>query len=119
MRHRLRGKRTMLRNCLTIAFIIGGVVAAPAETTIVLNPKDRPMMPGAEQVRVSVGVNMFVPLTDGGEQAIKAQEDARRLVYVLLRANAPFCATCWRANVVSNRSTSMCSAISSGSRRTA
>jgi hypothetical protein len=83
MRHRLRGKRTMLRICLTIAFIIGGVVAAPAETTIVLNPKDRPMMPGAEQVRVSVGVNMFVPLTDGGEQAIKAQEDARRLVYDL------------------------------------
>jgi hypothetical protein len=39
-------------------------VAAPAETTI-------------------VGVNMFVPLTDGGEQAIKAQEDARRLVYDL------------------------------------
>jgi glutamine amidotransferase PdxT len=73
----------MLRTGLTIAFIIAGVLAADAETTIVLNPKDRVMMPGAEQVRVSVGINMFVPLTDGGEQAIKAQEDARRLVYDL------------------------------------
>jgi glutamine amidotransferase PdxT len=73
----------MLRTGLTIAFIIAGVLAADAETPIVLNPKDRVMMPGAEQVRVSVGVNMFVPLTDGGEQAIKAQEDARRLVYDL------------------------------------
>jgi hypothetical protein len=41
------------------------------------------MMTGAEQVRVSVGINMFVPVTDGGEQAIKAQEDARRVVYEL------------------------------------
>ena len=71
----------MLRICLTIAFTIAGVLAAPAETTIVLNPK--PMMVGAEQVRVSVGINMFVPMTDGGDQAIKAQEDARRLVYDL------------------------------------
>jgi hypothetical protein len=80
--HQPPGKFTMLRMCLTIAFIIAGAVAAHAETTIVVNPKDRPTMPGAEQVRVSVGINMFVPLTDGSEQA-KAQEDARRVVYDL------------------------------------
>jgi hypothetical protein len=73
----------MLRICLTTLFIIAGALAAHAETTIVLNPKDRPMMPGVEQVRVSVGINMFIPLTDGGEQSVKAQEDARRMVYDL------------------------------------
>jgi hypothetical protein len=77
------------------------------------------MMTGAEQVRVSVGIDMFVPVTDGGEQAIKAQEDARRVVLISPRASALFCATRWRANVTSNRSTSMCSAISSGSKGTA
>jgi hypothetical protein len=73
----------MLRICLVTAFAIAGAIAAHAETTIVLNPKERPMMPGAEQVRVSVGINMFVPLTDGGDHSIKAQEDARRMVYDL------------------------------------
>jgi hypothetical protein len=73
----------MLRTSVTIMFVIAGALAVHAETTIVVNPKDRPMMTGAEQVRVSVGINMFVPVTDGGEQAIKAQEDARRVVYDL------------------------------------
>ena len=39
----------MLRICLMIAFIVAGA-AAHAETTIVLNPKDRPTMPGGELV---------------------------------------------------------------------
>ena len=73
----------MLRTCLTMLFVIAGAIATHAETTIVVNPKDRPMMPGAEPVRVSVGINMFIQLTDGGDQAIKAQEDARRIVYDL------------------------------------
>jgi hypothetical protein len=73
----------MLRTLVTIMFVIAGALAAHAETTIVVNPKDRPMTMEAEQVRVSVGINMFVPVTGGGEQAIKAQEDARRVVYDL------------------------------------
>jgi hypothetical protein len=76
----------MLRFFLITAFAVASAVGARAETTIVVNPKDRPMMPtmpGAEQVRVSVGINMFVPLTDGAEQSVKAQEDARRMVYDL------------------------------------
>jgi hypothetical protein len=73
----------MLRTFVTIMFVIAGALAVHAETTIVVNPKDRPMTTGAEQVWVSVGINMFVPVTDGGEQAIKAQEDARRVVYDL------------------------------------
>jgi hypothetical protein len=73
----------MLRTFATIMFVIAGALAVRAETTIVVNPKDRPMTMGAEQVRVSVGINMFVAVTDGGEQAIKAQEDARRVVYDL------------------------------------
>jgi hypothetical protein len=74
----------LLRFCLMTAFVIAGAVAAHAETTIVVNPKDRlPTMPGAEQVRVSIGINMFIPLTDGADQSVKAQEDARRMVYDL------------------------------------
>jgi hypothetical protein len=76
----------MLRFLLLTAFAIASAVGAHAETTIVVNPKDRPVMPmipGAEQVRVSVGINMFIPLTDGADQSAKAQEDARRTVYDL------------------------------------
>jgi len=73
----------MLRACLTTMLVIAGAVAASAETTIVLKPNDRPMSPGAEQIRVSVGVNVFIPLTEGGDQSAKAQEDARRMVYGL------------------------------------
>ena len=32
---------------------------------------------------MSVGVNVFIPLTEGGDQSAKAQEDARRMVYGL------------------------------------
>ena len=76
----------MLRFLLLTAFAIASAVGAHAETTIVVNSKDRPVMPmipGAEQVRVSVGINMFIPLTDGADQSAKAQEDARRTVYDL------------------------------------
>jgi len=38
----------------------------------------------AEQVRISVGVNMFVPApSDDGEQALKAQEASRKMIYEL------------------------------------
>jgi hypothetical protein len=73
----------MLRTCLTTVLVIAGAVAASAETTIVLKPNDRPMAPGVEQIRVSVGVNLFIPLTEGGDQSAKAQEDARRMLYGL------------------------------------
>lgn len=72
----------MLRICLTAMFVIAGAVAAHTQT-IVVKPNDRPMMPGGEQVRVSVGINLFIPLSEGGDQSVKAQEDARRIVYDL------------------------------------
>jgi hypothetical protein len=72
-----------MRFCLLSAFIVAFTVTASAETTIVVKPGDRPMIPGtAEQVRITVNVNMFVPLGDNSDQA-KAQEDGRRLVYNL------------------------------------
>jgi hypothetical protein len=70
-------------------FLLPALVAAFATTasaqTIVVRPNDRSMMPpAAEQIRVSVGVNMFVPApSDNSEQSLKAQEDARRMVYNL------------------------------------
>jgi hypothetical protein len=73
----------MLRTCLTAVFVLAGAVAASAETTIVLNPNGRPAASGVEQIRVSLGINLFIPLTDGGDQSTKAQEDARRMVYSL------------------------------------
>jgi hypothetical protein len=70
----------MLRVCLLTLFAVTGATAAPAQT-IVVKP-ERPMMPAVEQIRVSVGINLFVPLTDGDAPA-EAQEDARRIVYDL------------------------------------
>ena len=65
---------------------VGALVLATTASaqTIVVRPNDRPLMPGAaEQVRVSVGVNLFVPLSDNSDQALKAQEDSRRAIYNL------------------------------------
>jgi hypothetical protein len=109
----------MLRTSVTIMFVIAGALAVHAETTIVVNPKDRPMTTGAEQVRVSVGINMFVPVTDGGDRRSRRKKTHAGSSMISPRASALFCATRWRANVTSNRSTSMCSAISSGSKGTA
>jgi hypothetical protein len=109
----------MLRACLSTLLFIAGAVAAPAETTIVLKPNDRPMMQGVEQARVSVGISMFVPLADGGDQVIKAQEDARRVVYDLAERECGILREVLASEAIGNRSTSTCSAISSGNRRTA
>ena len=57
--------------------------AASAQTIVVKPNEPRPIGPiVAEQVRVSIAVNMFVAApNDESEQALKAQEDGRRLVY--------------------------------------
>ncbi len=73
----------MLRLYLLPALITAFTTAAAAQT-IVVKPNERAMMPAmADQVRIQVGVNMFVPLSDSSDQSIKAQEDARRVVYDL------------------------------------
>ncbi len=71
----------MSRLYLVPVLIVACTAAASAQT-IVVRPADRPSMP--EQVRVTVGVNVFVPAPDdAGDQSLKAQEDARRKVYEL------------------------------------
>jgi hypothetical protein len=72
----------MLRAGLLLAALtIAGAVGAHAE--IIIRQNERPAMQSADQVRVTVGVNMFIPVTEGGDQSVKAQEDARRAVYNL------------------------------------
>jgi hypothetical protein len=71
----------MSRLYLVPVLVVACTAAASAQT-IVVKPADRPSMP--EQVRVTVGVNVFVPAPDdAGDQSLKAQEDARRRVYEL------------------------------------
>src|SRR5262249_31663983 len=71
----------MLRWSLVLALAAAGTVAASAQT-IVVKPAERPALP--QQVRVSIGVNMFVPAADdNSDQSLKAQEDARRKIYEL------------------------------------
>lgn len=74
----------MLRNYLLSAFVAVFATAASAQT-IVVNPGRQSMAPaGAEQVRISLGVNIFVPApNDDSEQALKAQEGGRRMIYEL------------------------------------
>jgi hypothetical protein len=74
----------MLRFSLPAVFLTALLTGASAQT-IVINPnKNGEVMPSsrAEMVRVSLGLNMFVA-APGGEspQALKAQEDGRKLVY--------------------------------------
>ncbi len=72
----------MLRLSLLIALVVS-TTAASAQTTVVIKPGERAPV-AASQVRVSVGVNMFVAApNDNGEQSLKAQEDGRRLIYTL------------------------------------
>jgi hypothetical protein len=78
--------RLYLGRCLLPLVLGVGVTAASAQT-IVINP-DRAMAPitapPAEELRISVGVNTFVPSPAGdGEQALKAQEGGRRMIYEL------------------------------------
>lgn len=53
--------------------------------TIVINPKP-PMLhgPATQPVRISVGVSNFLPAPSGdAAQALKVQEDGRRMIYQL------------------------------------
>jgi hypothetical protein len=71
----------MLRLSLVLALTAAGTLAASAQT-IVVKPAERPALP--QQVRVSIGVNMFVPAADdNSDQSLKSQEDARRKIYEL------------------------------------
>jgi hypothetical protein len=75
----------MLRRVL-LPIVFTAFATAVAAQTIVINPNKPPMPPGpvAQPVRISVGVNAFVPAPAGdSEQALKAQENGRRLVYQL------------------------------------
>ena len=75
----------MPRVFLLLPMLIVFAVAADAQT-IVINPDKSAVLPpsaaSAEPVRISVGVSTFVPTPSGdSEQALKAQEDGRRMIY--------------------------------------
>jgi hypothetical protein len=75
----------MLRPVLISAMLMTFAVSADAQT-IVINPDKSGVLPPAktmsEPVRISVGVNTFAPAPAGdGDQALKAQEDGRRMIY--------------------------------------
>jgi hypothetical protein len=73
----------MRRYAFLSAIFVAFATAASAQT-IVINPsKPGVMAPGRpEQVRVSLGISMFVPSPgDDSAQALKAQEDGRKTVY--------------------------------------
>ena len=79
----------MLRFALLPAVLFALASAAHA-TTIVINPNRTPGVlpsalppPAVEPIRVSLGINTFVPTPAGGdpEQVLKAQEAGRKLVY--------------------------------------
>jgi hypothetical protein len=73
----------IVRQLLLPAVIV--VLAGPATAqTIVINPNKSGVTPpaAAEPVRISLGISMFMPApADDGAQALKAQQDGRRLVY--------------------------------------
>jgi len=77
----------MLRlSALSLCFV--AFATSALAQTIVINPTKPPLpaAPGqmARPVRVSIGVNTFVPVPDGdAAQALKAQEDGRRMMYQL------------------------------------
>jgi hypothetical protein len=72
-------KRWYLLGALVVSF----ATVASAQTIVVKPNEPRPIGPiVAEQVRISVNVNLFVAApADESEQALKAQEGGRRLVY--------------------------------------
>jgi len=73
----------MLRSCLAAVALAAASVTAAYAQTIVVKPAERPPVP-EPQIRISVAVNRFVPTADdNSEQALKAQEDARRKIYEL------------------------------------
>ncbi len=73
----------MLRKYLLSALVAVFATAASAQT-IVVNPRQSMAPVSAEQIRITVGVNTFVPApADNGEEALKAQEAGRRMMYEL------------------------------------
>ena len=75
----------MKRLYLLPALVAALATAASGQTIVVKPNEPRPIGPiVAEQVRISIAVNMFVAApNDDSEQALKAQENGRRLVYDL------------------------------------
>lgn len=73
----------MKRLYLSAALLTAFATAALAQT-IVVNPRPSMAPVSAEQIRVTVGINTFVPAPAvSGEEAVKAQEAARRMIYEL------------------------------------
>ncbi len=73
----------MRRLYLSAALLTAFATAASAQT-IVVNPRPSMAPVAAEHIRVTVGLNTFVPApADNGEQAVKAQEAGRRMIYQL------------------------------------
>jgi hypothetical protein len=76
-------------SAMTLPSLISALLAAfatvaSAETIEIRTGQQPALQPSVEQVRVSVGVNMFVAAsTDAGDEALKAQETGRRLIYNL------------------------------------
>jgi hypothetical protein len=74
----------MLRS-LALSSMFAAFATTAFAQTIVINPK-LPMLPGAvtRPVHVSVGVSNFLPAPSGdAAQALKVQEDGRRMIYQL------------------------------------
>lgn len=70
--------------CLLSSALLLCVSAASAQTIGVIADKARvaPIATLEAPVRVSLGINMFVPASDGDTaQALKAQEDGRKMIY--------------------------------------
>jgi hypothetical protein len=76
------GYFAMMRLFLPAALLTAFATAAAAQT-IVLNPRPSMAPVSAEQIRITVGVNTFVAAPADGEEALKAQEGARRMIYEL------------------------------------
>jgi hypothetical protein len=74
----------MMRACLIVALTAAFATAVAAQT-IEIRTGQQPAPPASvEQVRISLGVNMFVAApTDTSDEALKAQEAGRRTIYDL------------------------------------
>lgn len=72
----------MLRRIVALALVVLGVGAASAQDAPVRMVVTAATPAPTEQVRLNVAINFFVPGPAGmSEQAIEAQERARRTVY--------------------------------------
>jgi hypothetical protein len=75
----------MLRACLLPTLVAAVATAASAQTIEIRPNRPSVEMPSTvEPVRITLGVNMFMHApNDDSEQALKAQEAARRMIYDL------------------------------------